>query len=813
MLVKTIRYAINSIKLGRKIMKNKSKLQTTLFVCLMIGVLLGTSFIATVEAAPTEPPIEPPTLMTYTIRGFVRESGTVNPIGNAQVDIYRGSSLIRRVYTTSSGYFSTTYRTSLYILEFKAIVSASGYYPKTQYQEVVGTDCYFRYVYLNKIPMNTYTIQGNVVDYHEGCDVPGATVEVYGDSSFLGFATTNEVDGIFSYTYQTSSTISSFRILVRQEGYTDADITRTTSGTTCDFGDVVIQRGSYLTEITSCDFSYDGDKVFKEFWTLHTDNPEAEYELVEDVAVLSSWTSTGNPYKVYMSADLDLYGWTTSGDLPIRVRFRFHSSSLSDGAGTFDGTNILIGVGRPDQENDPFDPLEDDFLWQEPLTIDLSGIYDTGWVEETIVLPRASSSAEPGVGSRSLYNIVWGYSRDCPQLDGLTLFLDEFSVIGDGFPRIVNDRIVKNCAGVGTNPQEQQFVYGGTFDSDVVGVGYDTNFGNSIDPLGIYIGDFLDFESAITVGMDDDIWIGDTSDLPILRGWSIVDQVSIAATVEDSAGYKRGDVSISSATINADNGVVEPNPTHSSALGLALETIGLIPEVGSFIKYLGHVLLFSYEGSQYVNQNQYSEIENSDGFAQGSFDFGDGIIDGILPGGTTDFQMDVDFQVLNLDWDDVYTITIQYTITVKKVVATLITVYGQTWPYPIINQFVAYALADFETHVYSESMSLAYFQSGNREEIHYIEPLFGCSIQAYSGPSGETSIFDTVYGNTCKFVWLTGGASQIHVTAPIQDDNIVRIYEWSDGFPRLNPILLYGIEFILIIDSTYLRLDKTSMAN
>ncbi len=798
-------------------MNKKGRIHVILFTCLILGILGSTTLFSSVDAIfidPIDPP--PPSIVTYTIKGWIREEGSGNPIYQARVNIYKDATYIGYRLTDASGYFVMTYRTSYPIVQFKIVVSHTEYYSKTVYQEPAGSYCIFGNVYLTKKPSTTYTVQGNVIDYHKGIDVPGSTVAVYQDTTFLGYASTNAVDGSFTYTYTTTLSISSFRVIVNQEGYQSNEKTAAVSGTVCDMGNVVIQRLPYKSEITTFGFDYDSQMVMEEYWDVASTGFLGTMDLIDGAAAVIGVPNSGSS-STYISGRIDLFGWTGFDDLEIEIRFRFASPGYAPyfPPAILDGANFRLGIIR--YQGDPLD--EDDWLWK--YEDNWEGISDTGWLVRTLTINRVPTADNPGVPTYAVYNLAWGFNDATISNGGLVAYLDYYTISGDGYPSIITSEspdgvLEKNCAGITTTPGDGSFTFGNEYDTDDVGVGYDIILGNSVNTVGMSSSQSPTLEAAISVGMNDD---QSESHGITLTEYNIVDSVSISAYVENMQLNERGNVKVTSSKINAYNGGTESNPVYNSAIGLALETIGLIPGVGSYIKYLGHFSLFLYEGTQYYSRNQYTvtDYDSTDnkGYADATFDFGGPLnvpFPNEPPKGITDFKMKVEFQIDGLDWNDVYTVTIEFTVTVKHVIAVeVLDMDDEGNPYV---EYIQYSYTDEHTEVYTESLNILYFESGNLDDVHLIESN-GVDISEYSSQIGQTTIFNTIYGPTHKVVWLRAGATQIQVSAPYQSDLEIRIFEWNSDVQQRQPIIMYVTDFLytLELNVAFVRFEGPDASN
>ncbi|TFF91783.1 hypothetical protein EU546_08190, partial [Candidatus Thorarchaeota archaeon] len=128
------------------------KRNVILSVCVLGVLLLQSTVLASGIFIPPPKPPPPPQETTYRVYGYVKESGTNNPIYGATVKIYKGTSTyIGKTTTSSTGYYNFYYTTTSTITTVKSVASKSGYYSSsktgTMLEDRVRIDHY-----LNKIP-------------------------------------------------------------------------------------------------------------------------------------------------------------------------------------------------------------------------------------------------------------------------------------------------------------------------------------------------------------------------------------------------------------------------------------------------------------------------------------------------------------------------------------------------------------------------------------------------------------------------------------------------------------------------------------
>ena len=173
-------------------MKNrKIKLYSILFVFIFIFSIAGL-----VQAiAPPPDPEPPPINYLYRIYGYVKSSTTGAPVSGATVKYYKnGVTYIGYSTTSSTGYFSKSYRSIDQVSKFKAAITRSGYYSTYKIASVVGETCYFRTIYMTPIT----PLPDDPIIYGVSHQVGQSTVTVEWSMDFDSVATSNSMQFLWN---------------------------------------------------------------------------------------------------------------------------------------------------------------------------------------------------------------------------------------------------------------------------------------------------------------------------------------------------------------------------------------------------------------------------------------------------------------------------------------------------------------------------------------------------------------------------------------------------------------------------------------
>ncbi|NHJ04288.1 MAG: carboxypeptidase regulatory-like domain-containing protein [Candidatus Heimdallarchaeota archaeon] len=146
----TGKLVIYSLGIGGKKMKiNKSM---AFFFILLASTPIIMSIINTNAVL-----VEPEPGYSYRVYGYAKDASTSGGISGATVKLYKDGSYIKSTTTTSSGYFTFNYYSSLAVSLFKIIISHPNYDTIAKTKPAVSTT-YFGYVYLTPNPEEKFAV-------------------------------------------------------------------------------------------------------------------------------------------------------------------------------------------------------------------------------------------------------------------------------------------------------------------------------------------------------------------------------------------------------------------------------------------------------------------------------------------------------------------------------------------------------------------------------------------------------------------------------------------------------------------------------
>lgn len=748
-------------QMGGTHLKRKNK--TIVYALFMLFVLLVMiEQIPFVEAKPPSPRPPTPQKIRYRVYGYSKDSTTPAAISGATVKIYNGATYIGSTTTSATGYFNYHYYSYSIISSFKVKISKTGYTTATKSASVFDTRCTMGTVYLYVVlPTYDYTVVGCIKDAATEFDVPKATVKVYTGASYLGLANTSEINGDFAFSYTSQQLISSFIVKVSQVYYDEKTKTCTGVGPIFNMEDIELTRQYHSEVIAYNDFDYDL-LPYMELWSLEPSVENCDTTCADGVAWVSEGRYSPEGTEAYVYGSLDLSSWIGDGDLEIKVIVKVSSLSLND--------PLNFHMGIKDQAGNPKWDYDDSW----------SGVYDTGWMLITETVPE--SDLQRG-GS---YKFYWGFIDTSATDRWKKVEISRFEVVGDKYPEGV---LENNLAGVATHPSHDVYDVNPAYDPDIICTAYASSISGT-NSLGIGVGDNPIIQSAIMISIDNDTYV-ETGVGYRMTEYNQVDSVCISVEIldlNDMSGVSITPVRDIILNVEGDDAPL-PNDIIGEALfNLLLEDTGLVPGLGPYIKFGGHVWRYGAMFGEYRGENHLTH-SLSNGKASITFDFRDSYISGdsTLPGaGSTDYKMQVQIRPTQFGDDGVYRITVSYAVVLKNVevmitsIGGLITTTTETF---------------YETKEYTEVFDYAYFPNflGN---VHVLE----CDGTFEDDPftittEGSRNYYSTVNGQGWHFV--VGNSVQVTVLEIYGGKELYRmdLEYWEREMIRLKPLTFYQTQY------------------
>jgi hypothetical protein len=759
----------------------KRKNRTMIYALFMLFVLfVMIEQIPSVEARPPRPR-SPPQKIRYKVYGYAKDSTTHAAISGATVKIHNGATYIGSTTTSADGHFNYYCYSYSMVSCFNAKISETGYTTATKSASVFDTRCNMGAVYLNFVPPTyNYTVVGCVKDAATEFDVPKATVKVYTSASF-GLANTNEINGNFTFSYTSQQPISSFTVKVSQVYYDEKTKTCTGAGPTFNMEYIELTRQYHSEVIAYNDFDYDL-LPYMELWSLEPSAENYDTACADGVAWVSEGSYSPEGTEAYVYGSLDLRSWIGDGDLEIKVIVKVSSLSLND------ALNFHMGI--KDHAGNPKWDYDDSW----------SGVYDTGWMLITETVPE--SDLQQG-GS---YRFYWGFIDTSATDSWKKVEISRFEVVGDKYPEGV---LENNLAGVGTHPSHDVYDVNPAHDPDTICTVYASSISGT-NSLGIGVADSPIIQSAIMISIDNDTYV-ETGVGYRITEYNQIDSVCISVEIldlNDKSGVSIRPVRDIKLNVEGDDAPL-PNDVIGEALfNLLLEDIGLVPGLGPYIKFGGHIwhyggMMGEYRGENHLTRNR------SNGKVNITFDFRDSYISGAstFPGaGSTDYKMQVQIRPTLPDINGVYRITVSYAVVLKNVevqmtsVGGLITITTETF---------------YETKEYTEVFDYAYYPIN---DVHIVE----CDGTFEDDPftitvDGSTRYYSTVNGPGWRFV--VGDSMQVTVPEIYGGKGLYRMYidYWDRDMIRLKPLTFYQTQYSWALESRHpyyrFRAIYTSISN
>ena len=745
-------------------MKNRYRL-------LIFGsVFLGIFLVSSIGSLPTnaifiiEDPIDPIPTYGYRIYGYVKDIYFETPIEGATANVYKGTTYIGRTTTSSTGLFDFRYSSIEEISSFEVLISKSGYNSATKTQTGTGLTFNMGTILMDPIvPPKQYSIHGYVKDVNTGYHLASALVEVYSGTTLLETVST-DINGYFNAEFLSYSTYTSFVAKVIKSGYVDNEVVITGTGTDFNAGAIYMYVGLSYLVITKDYFNYISE-TFDEYWSLESTSYH-QTSVSSGIATVSEGSgATGS--NAYVTGVLDLNSWTGIGDLSISVRVR----AQSEYSGSSSVTQFRMGIKKMTGET----------IWS--YTKYWTYTKDTDWVT------LSTSITQTNIQKGGTYLFYWGYRDSWLTDHSQMVSIDYFSISGDKYPE---DTLVNNYAGITTKPKDTSFTMSYNHDTDKVGVSYCTSV-SVADSLGFGTDSSPIISSAISIGLnpDEDSYYYWGNNIE----WNEVDKVKITIEIRDAwTGALISDTpTIEQVYVNEadDDSVGDINPDMAfDAMNLVLDAIGLIPEVGGFISFIGKVYLFGVKYSTQIGENTLTQ-QSTTGTASSEFNYrGPAYVVGhTLPGdGSTDFKMQFKINP-SLIPGTIYRFSIKYDVTMKHVKQSL----------PFLSQYW-YTTESYTTKQYSENFDYIYLDKADTSIVDIDNP-FLINAMSLDRLDPSTDIFATKNGAG----WYVIVGSSIQVNAvPGYETIFNKIYEfremeisfWEEGERRFNPSVIPNLTYI-----------------
>jgi hypothetical protein len=549
-------------------------------------------------------------------------------------------------------------------------------------------------------------------------------------------------------------------VKVSQVYYDEKNKTCTGAGPTFNMEDIELTRQYHSEVIAYNDFDYDL-LPYMELWSLEPSASNCSTTCADGVAYVSEGHQTPEGTEAYVYGSLDLNSWIGDGDLGIKVIVKVSSLSLND--------PLNFHMGIKDQAGNL--KWEYDDSW--------SGIYDTGWMLITETVP------ESDLRQGDSYRFYWGFVDTSDSNLGKKVEIARFEVVGDKYPEGV---LENNLAGVATHPSYDVYDVNHAQDSDIVSAAYASSISRT-NSLGIGTDASPRIQSAIMISIDNDTYV-ETGVGYRMTEYNQVDSVCISVEILDLNSMSGVNiVTIDDITLNVEgDNAPSPNEVMNEKLfNLVLEDVGLIPVIGSYLKFGGHVCHYGATIGEYRGDNHLTH-STSGGKASITFDFRDSYISGAstLPGaGSTDYKMQVQICPRLRSEGGAYRITVGYTVVLENV-EVVTTTYGGVITTVTTETF-------YETKEYTEVFDYAYFPYS---DVHIVE----CDGTFEDDPftitaGGSTDSYSTVNGEGWYFV--VGENIQMTVPEIYGGNGLYRmdIDYWAEGMIRLKPMTFYQTQY------------------
>lgn len=629
-----------------------------------ILVLFLVTSMAQVAIARPEPPIDPPTTYTYTISGRVKNAATGVGLSGATVKIYRGSTYIKTITSGSDGSFYTTYRSSLWILSFKVVVSKTGFATRTVTTETQNRMAIFGNILLTPLASYDYTIHGTVTDDEYGWEVPEATVVIskWTGSSWVSIGTTATASdsGDFTYSYTSiGSTISDFRTVVSKVGYETKSTEAPVVGDDCEIN-AALTRTTVTNIITSNPFEYANQEAYELWWKVDPEYAERHTTTCEDgVAMVSEVYGVPDQTGLVVArGPIDLSMWTESSDLTITVRFRAMGTSSS---------SFWMGLTEPS----PGGTIHWD--WDESWSTS-----DTGWITISDTIIR--STYPDGFSDAKAYSFYWGFLGSSDD-DAQSVMIDSFEIEGDRHPEGV---LTQTYDGVSTTVPDA-FPMGSVFETDIAILAMTTKFGESYNSLGVGHEPDPLISSGIWITLDDDFSVYTETEGSLtyyVLEYNTVDYVKINIEIVHEDGTPLpNQPEIVEIWTNEDNAYgMSGELDMSGPLGISLELVGLLGlmsagPVGAWIeiaaplmKFVGQILAQGVDTTIDIGRASLEHGQGTDSteaWLELDYDDVTSSMNAYLPkAGSRDFKLELDV-IPHFVFEGIYHINIDFDVVLK----------------------------------------------------------------------------------------------------------------------------------------------------